>query len=192
MRYVLGAIGVVLLAFLAIFLLTRHSTPTNPNQKPGAKQAIKLLDYTDKTGSQVQWTRQGPLVGEDQRRAVRISISPSTRLIEILDGYELTTERSQTYPNTPAAYETFLHGLDLAGFVKERKVTNTDERGVCPLGNTFVYDLSDADNHPIHLWSVSCSLAAGPFAGNAFLIQQLFQNQIPDYNQQVHNVRLSI
>lgn len=191
MRYIFGALAVIAIAIIAIALLIRSPAPNN-GQKPGAKPVIKLLDYVNKSGNQVQWTIQGPLVGEDQKHSVRISISPNERRIEILDGYEQQIERSQTYSNSQAAYDTFLHALNLAGFNKDRKVANNEEKGVCPLGNLYDYDVVDGSDHPVHLWSSSCTTVDGPFAGNALLIRQVFQNQIPDYNTQIKGVKLQI
>lgn len=190
MKYILGVLAVVAIAIIAIILLVRSPSSTNNGQKPGAKKIVKITDFANSNVSQVEWKIQGRLVGEDQRRAVRVTISQDRRLIEILDGYDETVERAQTYPNTNSAYDAFLHALELAGFGRDRKVAITDERGVCPLGNTFIYDLYDGNDHPVHLWSVSCSTAFGNFAGNATLIRQLFQNQISDYNTQTKNVQL--
>ncbi len=186
-RYILIGLGVLVVGILGIILIFR--TPSS-NNKAVRKEKINLLDYIDRNGSQVQWTMQGHLVGEDQRRAVRVSVSSSTRLIEILDGYEWITERSKTYPNTQDAYDYFLHGLDRAGFTRDRKVVITDSKGVCPFGNTFLYDLSDADHHPLNTWSVTCFANLGTFAGSAFTVRQLFQAQITDYSAFVSGVNL--
>ncbi len=192
MRYILGVISIVLVLIIAIFLLSRRdtTTTTSTGQRPGGKEAVKLLDYEDNTESELEWTMQGRLVGETERRAVRVVVNQRERKLEILDGYQETVERSQTFVNSPAAYETFLHALNLAGFSKERDVPIKDERGVCPLGNVFIYDLTDGSDHPVRLWSASCNNRLGTFAGDAGLIRQMFQNQIPDYSKQIRDVRL--
>ena len=188
-RYAIGIIGIVLIAVLAIFLLTRHGSNTT-NKTPG-KQTVNLTKYIDKTGSEVRWTMQGAMVGEDQRRSVRVVVTPNERRLEILDGYEEAVESTKTFNNTYEAYDAFLRALDLAGFTKEHKTAVTDERGVCPLGNRFVYDLADGSDHPLHLWSSTCGFNVGTSAGNAALISQLFRNQVTDYNKLVQNVKLS-
>lgn len=190
MKYFFGVLAVVLAAIIAIVMLTRTPDTTTSGQKPGGKPAVKLLDYVDKTGSQTQWTMQGKLVGEEQRRAIRVSVSESERRVEILQGYEERVERSASYPNTRAAYETFLRALDVAGFTRERKVAITDERGVCPIGNRYIYNLWEGSEHPVRTWSATCSGALGTFAGNPVLTQQLFQLQIPDYAVQTRGVQL--
>ena len=190
MKYVLGVLGVILLAVVAVVLIVSMNPSSNNGQKSGGKPAVNLLDYISKDSSHVSWTQQGPVVGEDERRAVRVTVSASERKIEILDGYEETVERSQTYPNSPDAYNTFLRSLKEAGFSKERTVSQPDEKAVCPLGNRFIYDLTDGSNQIVRTWSASCSTTLGPFAGNSNLTRSLFQNQIPDYSTQIKNVKL--
>ena len=189
MKYILGVIGVVVLAIIAIALLLRSPAPNN-GQKPGGKPAVKLADFSSDTGSNVTWTMQGPVEGQDQRRSVRITVSPNERRLEILAGYEESVERTQTFSNNTQAYETFIQALNNAGFARERDVPLKDERGVCPLGNRFIYELRDDGDQKLRTWSASCNTAAGPFAGNALLTRQLFQRQIPDYNKQVRDVNL--
>lgn len=190
MKYFFGVLGVVVIAIVAIILLSRTPSTNNSGQKPGGQAAVKLIDYIEKDDSQVEWTVQGRVVGEDQRRAISISVSDSERRIEILQGYEEQIERSASYPNTQAAFDTFMRALDLAGFSKERKVPLMDERGVCPLGNRHIYTLTDGRDRPVRLWSASCAPALGPFAGNTSLVQQLFQGQITDYPVQIRGVVL--
>lgn len=187
MRYGLAAAGMVVVAIIAIILIVgRSPAPDNPAKRP---TAVQLADYANQN-SIVSFTTQGRLVGEDQRKAIRISVSPNERRIEILSGYEQFVERSQTYPNTQAAYETFLKALQNAGFARERKSAYSDSRGVCPLGSTYLYELSASGSEKIDLWSTSCRSSEGTFAGNASVVRQLFQLQITDYRQQTRDVRL--
>ncbi len=191
MKYVLGVIGAVILAILAIIIIGGRGPSTDENgQKPGAKKAVSVLDYTDNYNSEFSWTVQGRLVGQDQRKAIRIVVSQTERRYEVLNGYEETVESVQRFQNSPAAYEAFLRALDVAGFSKERKVANNDERGVCPQGNRYIYSLEDGSERVIRSWSTTCSAAQGPFAGSARSIKQLFQDQIPEYNKLVQGVRL--
>ena len=135
-------------------------------------------------------TEQGRLVGQGDRRAIAIHISQNERRLEILTGYEEKLLSSQTYPNTPAAYETFLRALEQAGFGRERRTLLVDERGACPLGRRHVYELRDKGEELIRLWGTSCGTREGSFGGNAGVIQQLFQLQIPDYRERTVDVRL--
>jgi hypothetical protein len=191
MKYVLGVLGAVILAILAIVLIGGRGPDTDSNgQKPGAKKAVSVVDYSNNLNSEVSWTIQGRLVGQDQRKSVRIVVSQRERRFEILNGYEESVESVQRFQNSPAAYDTFLRALDAAGFSKERKVAVTDERGVCPQGNRYIYDLEDGSDHVLRSWSTTCSTAQGNFAGNAVTTRQLFQDQIPEYSKLIQGVKL--
>lgn len=186
MKYGLAITGVIIAAFVAIFLIVRHS----PSQPQNAPKIINLSDYDDKNAS-LSTTIQGRVVGEDQRRAIRISVTPTERRIEVLSGYEQTVVKSQTYLNSQEGYVTFLRALSRAGFVKARKSTITDFRGVCPLGSRYVYDLTTGNGDTVSsLWGTSCASTDGTMAGNGPLVRQLFQAQIPDYLQQTAGIRL--
>lgn len=186
MKYGLAITGVIIAAFVAIFLIVRH----NPSQPQNAPKVITLSDYDNQNAS-LSMTVQGRVVGEDQRRAVRINVTPTERRIEILNGYEQTVSKSETYVNSQEGYVTFLRALSRAGFVKSRKTVIADFRGVCPLGNRFIYDLTTGNGDTVSsLWGTSCASTEGSMAGNGPLIRQLFQAQIPDYTQQIAGVRL--
>jgi hypothetical protein len=186
MRYILAVIGVILAAFIAILLIANRTPHTST---PNLKGAVKLTDY-DHLNAIISHTTQGKLVGENERLGVRISISRSERKIEILRGYGETVERSNTYPNSQAGYEAFIRALDNAGFTKSRISKFSDYRGVCPLGNRYIYDLSYNEQHVTNLWSTSCNRTEGTFAGVPTLTLQLFQRQIPDYAQQTRGLVL--
>src|SRR5688500_1602323 len=137
MRYILGVIGVILVAFIAIILITRRGSGTsdtaNSPKKPGA---VSLFEH-DNAESAVKLTIQGRLVGEDQRQSVRVTVTQSQRKIELLSGYNENVGKSQTFANTPAAYSTFLQALNNANYTKQRKGATEDERGTCPTGNRY-------------------------------------------------------
>jgi hypothetical protein len=185
MRYALAIGGIILVAIIAIILIVSRG----PSDNPSRPASVTLSDYANQN-SIVSHTTQGEVVGEDQRRAIRISVTPTERRFEVLAGYEEAVERSQTYPNTQAAYEAFLKALHYAGFTRSRASSYDGPIGVCPLGTTFIYDVSADGQSRLNLWSDSCRRDEGTFAGNASLVRQLFQQQISDYNQQISGVNL--
>lgn len=184
MKYIVGAVAVILVAVLGIILILGRS-----NDDQAGERQVNVTDYADKDAI-LELTIQGRLVGQDDRRAIRITVSRTERHIAILRGYEETVERSQTFTNVEPAYTTFVRALGMAGFSRERQAIQTDERGVCPLGNRYIYILKDGPEQLMRLWSTSCGRDEGTFGGNANLIRQLFQNQIPDYKKIVSGVKL--
>lgn len=189
MRYGIAIIIVAFLAIVGTVVLFGRSNSSSNSKK--TSRFTKLADYESKDGTVVTMTQQGKLVGEDQRRAIRVTVTRTYRRVEILDGYEERTERSNDYPNTPDAYTTFSRALDHLSFGKERTVVQPDERAMCPLGNRFVYRLTNNSQEVMRTWSDTCSASDGPFAGtSASTVQQLFRLQIPDYNLFTSSVQL--
>lgn len=187
MRYILGVLGLVLLAVFAIFLLATGGNDRTDRQE--GERVVTLTDYADKS-SAVSLTEDGRITGLDTHKSVRITVTPSERKVELLTGYDGSVERSQTFSNTSEAYEEFVFALHNAGFSRERDTAITDERGVCPQGSRYIYSLSEGDEEPIRLWSTSCSGKQGTFGGDTGLVRRIFHDQITDYNTFVRGVRL--
>jgi hypothetical protein len=185
MKYVLGIFGVIFVAILAIVLITRGGGKRAPTEKP------LVVAQEAREGVSAVLTTQGKLVGEDQRRAIRISIDQNERRLEILTGYEEAVERAQTYPNTHAAFEAFLVALDQAGFDSKRKTIIKDERGACPLGKRYIYELKEYSQDLLSLWDTNCGQQMGTFAGSKLTVRKLFEQQIPDYRKQIRGVDLA-
>jgi len=188
MRYFIGVVVIVILTIFAIVMLVTRG-PSTPNGQSG-DETITAADYATRN-SEVVFIQQGRLVGEESRRSVRVTVTPSLRTVEELSGYDQQVVRSQSYPNTQAAYEYFLRALDIAGFTRERESQIEDERGVCPQGTVYVQSLAEEGREELRLWSSSCGRDQRGTAGaNPVQIRQLFQNQIPEYNVFVRPIRL--
>ncbi len=185
MRYIVGVLVVVV---MLLFFITFAVGPKDKKSKTAPKP-IDLMSYVDKDSS-VSLITYGTLVGDDQRRAIKVTVTPYERRFEVLDGYEKNVGDIQTYQNNKEAYANFLSGLATAGFVKSKETNIKDPRGVCPMGNRFGYILIEGSTEKQNLWSVSCSSGVGSFAGQTTVTQQLFRNQITDYDTLVSGIRL--
>lgn len=184
MKYVLGVFGVILVAILAIVLLTRGG-----NKRP--EEVPLTVAQEAREGVSAVYTTQGGVVGQDRRRAIRIVVNQEERRLEILTGYEEAVERAHTYPNTQSAFETFLVALDQAGFDKKKETVIEDERGACPLGRRYIYELKEYSQDMLSLWGTSCGKNLGTFNGNRNTVKKLFEQQIPDYSDQIKGVDLT-
>lgn len=186
-RYVFGAIAtVLLLVLLTIFVFNRDSGPKTPAENKPA--VTKLVDYANKN-SNVELTIVGPLVGNDEHRSIRITVSPNERRLEVLSGYNEDVINSQTYANTQAAYEAFLSGLGGMGFISPKKTDISDPQSTCVTGLHYYYKLRENGEEKSNLWSTACN-PKGTFNGRAATVRELFQRQIPEYSQQVQGVKL--
>jgi hypothetical protein len=177
------------MAIVAIILLARNPNPNG--QKPGGKPVVKATEHVN-TDSKFVWTVQGELVGDDQRREVRITVTESERRFEIIGGYNGNVITTETFENNEAAYGTFLAALEQAGFGKERNVSVRDERAMCPLGRRYIYELQEDGDQKLRTWSTSCATSQGPFAGNARIIRELFENQIPGFDKKLINAKINL
>src|SRR5690242_4222747 len=127
MRYILAILIIAFFAIIGTVVLIGHG---GSGSSAATARVTKLVDYDTNDAASVSWTQQGRLVGEDQRRAIRVTVSRSKRTVEVLDDYEEHVERSAESANTPAAFEAFTRALDAANFGRERTVKQADERGV--------------------------------------------------------------
>lgn len=181
MKYILGVAVVVIALIFAIFAIA-----TRPSDTPGASQdGKKVVTLKEEAGgdSTLIYTVEGKIVGEEQRRAVRISVNRNIRTVEVLEGYTERVVRSESYSNNSTAFDVFVAGLDVAGFSRKRDSKIEDRRGVCPFGRRFTFELRKNNEKPVDTWSTSCSAKEGTFGGAQATVQQLFQGQIPNYSQ---------
>ena len=190
-RYVFAILAIFILMTIGIIVLGGGSN-TKKTDTPQVTQSQKALhEYADSNSSKVIMTTQGNIVGDDQFRSIRITVTRDVRRVEVLAGYSDRVEKSQEFPNTQEAFDVFLRALEHAGYEKTQKTTQTDERGVCPNGRRFVYETKDGSTQIQRTWSVSCGPRIGNFGGISDTVTDLFQGQITDYSKFVSGVRLS-
>jgi len=188
-------IAVVIILLLGLFVyvsLSRTKTKKIETVKP-----ILINEYANSPAT-VSYMVDGQINGNESHRAIKITISKDSRLIEVLSGYQYTPINTEAYNNTVEAYEPFLASLQVAGFAKKRANSIASSAGARPLGNRYYFESIDIPSMPDRLWSSTCSTSGlfasggrqGTFAGNLNTIQQLFQKQIPDYATITKNVKL--
>lgn len=185
-RYFLATAAVILLLIFGIVLIVRSDsgTPTTSGDS-----GTKLNDYADNTSAEVRYSIAGPIVAQENHQTIRMTVSPRTRTIEVLTGYEGQVTTTKSYENTTAAYTEFLQALTRASFTNVREeAKDINPQAICPLGNRSRYQLTDAGKNVVDLWSASCT--EGTFGGNLSLTTTLFQTQFPDYSQVVNGVNL--
>ncbi len=171
---------VVGLLIWAIFILFR-SIFTSGNQTTPVR-AVELSSYAG-PGTVAEFYIDGPIVVDQEHKALRISVEASQSKIELMRGYEGHVVRQDVFPSTQEGYINFLKGLDSFGFASGNRIKLEDERGQCPLQYRYVYTLKEAGRNVVRHWSTSCG--SGNFGGKRDSIQLLFQNQIPiaTYNE---------
>lgn len=175
MRYLIGFfITVGLIILLIVLLVTGGSKSKVPTTS-------KSLDSYSTSSAVVRLTIDGPINSAKEHRATRITVGRDSTTYEQLQGYDGNVTLLQTYPNSQTGYESFLRAIQLAGFTKgDTSSKLKDDRGYCPLGSRFIFEIEDNGNRLERFWSTNCS---GPksFLGNTNLVVDLFKRQVPDF-----------
>jgi hypothetical protein len=186
MRYILGFIiglGLIVLLFVAIF---HHGSN---NGAPAPNTTHQMVDYAD-TSTEVQFTDDFPVTANQNHRAIITTVGRDQVTFSVVSGYENQVIRTQSYVNNSAAYAEFLRSLQLAGYnLKNNDTKLRDERGYCPQGHRYIYEIKDGSNTSQHTWSTSCG-NIGNFKGRSGTINDLFHRQVPDYGKLTQDIGL--
>jgi hypothetical protein len=186
--------AVVMITLIAGILLIfgGHKAPKTTTSTAGnAALVLKPLPDYANTDAVTTLTVDGHINGDDAHSQIRITVSQNKRELDIIQGYSGTVVSSQSYYNTEDAYNVFLRSIYLSGFTLKSKVkpaAPTSELGQCATGFRYIFDVSQDNNDLSRLWTSSCG--TGTFGGNSDLIQNLFQGQIPNYQQTANAVQL--
>lgn len=191
-RYIIVVLTIIVFVVLGLILIpSGKSNDKKAKDTPIATVQKQLHEYANSPDSRVVYTEQGSVVGDDQFRAVRVTIARDYRRVEILDGYTKQVQKSQDFANTETAYDVFLRALEHAGYTNVvKKPPATDERGVCPVGRRFVYELTNGNSQLQRTWSASCSAKLGSFGGNTATVGRLFKSQVTGYDDFIRGIQL--
>lgn len=182
------ALAVFIIIVIGLWTLVRAIFSRDPAPVTTSQTASKEK-FADRV-TKVRFTADGAIVNLENRRSIRITINQTERKIEILKGYNEEIIREQSFGNDTAAFTKFLTALDGYGYTLENPKVSKDERGVCPLGIRYIYEATYESGDPLRSWSSSCS-GGNRIHGKVPGIQQLFRNQIPNYNKIVSDVNLT-
>lgn len=180
-------IAVVILAIAIIWGFVSWVSNAYQSTQPTTTEQVSLAASAD-TELVARLTTSGEIVGKEDYKSIRISVSRNKRVLEIMSGYNNAVIDTRSFSNDQAAFESFLLAIEIAGFTESKKGANEDERGYCSSGTRTVYEaLANVDAQQ-RLWSGSCSVKVGTFAGDVSAVEDLFEAQIPDYLELVEDV----
>jgi len=184
MKYFLGFLAVIVLVIVVFVVVLRGFTGNS--RKP--QQQINLMDYTN-SQTVVKFTADGPVTADPNHYGYRITVGRDSSTIEIVQGYQNNVTQAQTYDNNTAAYADFLRALQLQNFTKgDSDSAKSDDRGVCPNGTRYTFEIDNNGQTVQRYWSTSCG--GGTFRGSANTVRSLFQRQIPDYTKYTAKLQL--
>ncbi|HVV66789.1 MAG TPA: hypothetical protein VHB72_01805 [Candidatus Saccharimonadales bacterium] len=179
MRYFIGFL--VTIGLLIILVVLLFSGGGGPNSKK-PKTTKALTDYAS-SNAVVRMTIDGPINADTNHTAVRVTVGKDDATYQQIQGYQGTVVNTQSYANNENAYSNLLYALGHAGFTKgDNNKLLANEKGYCPLGKRYVFELLDGNNTVERYWTTSCGSAQPrTYKGNTTLTISLFEYQIPDY-----------
>lgn len=190
MRPIYILVGALVIIGILVIVLVSIFKPSNNNNTPAIPPVV-LADYATETNS-VSYMIDGITNAEENHRAVKITISNTSRTLEVISGYKGQVIKTKTYANNTESYKSFLAGLQTVGYIKQNpKNTSTNYLGKCPLGFRYLITTSGIKNVPELLWTTNCGGTPGSFAGDLAAVRELFKNQIPDYDNLVSGISVS-
>lgn len=192
LRYIIGfGIGLLILGLLFIGILRFiGGGDANEANQPVNEGELVLIDYANTPNSVVSYMVDGEINSEEEHRSIMINVSKDSRTLNVYQGYTGNVIITKSYSNNETAYRQFLYALERSGM--DQKKDNPDlenEQGVCPEGNRFTFELEEGGQQIYRAWASSCS-RTGNLEGAVSVLVDLFQKQIPDYNELTQDVAL--
>jgi hypothetical protein len=185
MRYL---IGVILAILIIIFVIIKLLGGGGSNPPSNVSRNLVTYATTDTT---MRYTVDSPVQANETHRQIVITVGQNQATLSVLKGYQGEVVRTKSYDNNSDAYANFLLALQRTGgyTLGDNNPDLQDDRGYCANGERFNYDIVNGDGSRIqHYWSTSCKQKT--FKGDISAVQELFQNQIPDYDTLTNDVQL--
>jgi hypothetical protein len=184
MRYFIGFLVTVGLIILLIVLLFHGGG------KSKVPSTSKTLTSYASTNAQVSLTIDGPINATSLHEQIRITADNANVTYEHIKGYDGQVIDTQIFANTENSYDVFLHALLHAGFTKgDNAAALRDERGYCPTGDRYIFELKQ-DNHSLErYWATTCGKPK-TYLGAVDLTVRLFQAQVPGYENLTQGIEL--
>ena len=184
LRYFIGFFITIGLIIILIVLLFGGG---NNGNKPKAPKTPKTLNSLASTDAQIRLTIIGPTNADQIHQQVQITIDRSGNTFNLIQGYENTVTSSQSYESNEPAFSNFLHALSLAGYTRgDNNPKLADDRGYCPLGQRYVFEVIENGKTVSRYWSSNCGKIK-TYLGSTELTLTLFEAQIPDYTTLTQN-----
>jgi hypothetical protein len=182
MRYLVGFLLAIGLLIILIIMLVSGG---NKGQVP---QTAKTLDSYAATDAAASMVIDGPINAAGEHQIIRITVDRENVTYEELRGYDGSVTEMHKFSNSENAYDVFLHALRHAGFTQGDTSSKAgDEKGYCPLGERYIFQLVQGDESIERFWATSCGNPK-TYHGNLGVTIALFKAQVPDYDKLSSNV----
>jgi hypothetical protein len=154
---------------------------------------VDLSNYLDESNTTAIYTVEGSIKAREEYREIRISISPTSRKLEIIQGYQGRVIESKRFPNDAEAYKEFLLALKTMGFTnKDFNADLEKPAGICPLGTRNIYEFQERGRAIYSAWATTdCDEKDQSFEGSEKGVEELFEMQIPEYSDLTRDTSLN-
>lgn len=182
MRYFIGfliTIGLIILLIVMLF--------GGGDDKKKVPTTARTLESYATTDAEASMIIDGPINAASEHEQIKISVNRNNVTFEAIKGYNGDVRDLKTFSNTEAAYDNFLSALARAGFTQgNTDEALKDEKGYCPQGNRYIFEMRQGDRSLQRFWSTSCR---GPktYEGADRVTIELFEEQVPGYEDLADN-----
>ncbi len=172
---------ILVFAGILIVLVVIAITSGLNSSKKTHKNLINVSDYAQSDVA-VRVTTEGSINANEDHQSSVVTIARGTRSVEFYKTYNNELAGGQSFENNQASFEQLVYALQKAGYSTQTNSQQDDERGYCPTGFRYIYEIVDGDKVIMRTWSDSCGDKDRTFGGNASLVRQLMRSQIPNYS----------
>lgn len=180
---IIPIILMVIVAIVAIIALVSigRAILNRDTQPEIAEDPASLALLNTEMDRSVRMRVRGPITADEDFRSYEIEVSPTSRRMTTYKGYNNQVIDDVRLPNSTEAYTELVNALSLANFTKtSQSAAGIDTiQGVCATGRVYTFELVFAQSPTKQLWAASCRGVDGSFKGNAALVRDLLQGQIP-------------
>jgi hypothetical protein len=187
MRYIIAIFVFIGLAITIIVLLVRGTTNTK------AAIVSRPVSLSDKyqSGLSIVNTTDGIINNDIIHRSMTIKIDINNINLTTYRGYDGVVLNSYNFKNNPTEFKNFLASISLLGYRVKLHSKYSSSLGLCPFGNRSTWQIINGpSNINQNLWSTTCG--QGSEGGQIGPMQQLIQNQFPNYSNLVTNFNLNL
>ncbi len=190
-KHLLGFFVAIVLIIFASFLIFSNKGLFGGKTTSLGQQVNKFANYSN-TNAVASLTIDGPIVANQNFNQVIIKVSSLYTKIYIIDGFNNSTVQKQVFSNNSNSFNAFLKSLALNNFEVKSNNSNglSGPIGVCPGGDSYIFKLINGSQTIVNTWQTNCLNQPYTFGGNLSEVLNLFENQIPNYNQDVNNLNL--
>lgn len=202
MRYFVGfliSLGLIIVLVLTLFRggneqaqtqkTDQAQTQQQEEQQTEKPQNNNLSKYAF-TNSETIMILAGPIVASDNYREVRVIVRPDNVTFQVVKGYDNQVIDQRSFANNQASYENFLNALQSVGFNQTTEQGLNGAAGSCPLRQRYIFILNENNTPARQFWSSNC-VGVGNYKGRLNQTIDLFQAQVPNYNDLTEDVDLN-